>query len=236
METEATKIGVMIDALNSSERQRIISSDLEEERKAILSPATAALEKFSGLPQRERAELRNRCYPYEDWEDDNVRKKRSHIFDMSELFNVSLPLDGALEFPRIAWAQEEDDLMDKEKNGLGSKRSTSFADTWMARRQASRLVSRCSSTTSLLHSSLGKRNRRMKSYTSNRLVRSIAVDSNLAMLESSSIHPLDRESSVSNYYYHNQSFHSNIKLDEQQDRSTVFHMNSCLSIYGNSKM
>jgi len=228
----------MIDALNSSERQRIISSDLEEERKAILSPATAALEKFSGLPQRERAEWRNRCYPYEDWEDDNVRKKRSHIFDMSELLNVSLPLDGALEFPRIAWAQEEDDLMDNQsRNGLGSKRSTSFADGWMTRRQTSRLVSRCSSTTSLLHSSLGKRNRRMKSHTSNRLVRSIAVDSNLAMLESSSIYPLDRESSCASVFHHCQeSCYPNSKLDEQQDRSTIFNMNSCLSMFGNAKM
>lgn len=227
----------MIDALTSSDRQCVFPSDLDEERKAILSPATAALEKFSGLPQRERVEWRNRCCPNEEWEGENVQKKRTHIFDLSELFSgVSLPLDGALEFPQIAWAQDDDDESDGQQSGLGSKRSTSFADSWIARRKTSRLVSRCSSTTSLLTSSLGKRNRRLNSYTSNRLVRSIAVESNLAMLETSSILPLDRDSCASaSNYYHDQSFHSN-KLDEQQDRPTVFNMNSCLSIFGNSTM
>lgn len=226
----------MIDAFNSSDRQFVFPSNVEEDRKETLSPATAALEKFSGLPQRERVEWRNGYYPNEEWEEDKARKKRTHIFDMSELLSVSLPMDGALEFPRIVWVEEEGDVNFNQHNGFGPKRSTSSADTWMTRRTTSRLVSRCSSTTSLLASSLGKRNRRMKSYNTNRLVRSIAVDSNLALLESSSIVPLDRDScSTASNYYHDQSFHA-YKLDEQQDRPTIFNLNSCLSIFGNSKM
>ena len=161
-----------------------------------MSPATAALEKVSWLPEREQRRRRTQLYeetvrkvpptPFSNdscssWTDHDLSKKKNGMFDMSCLFNASQSADGTLEFPRITWSTFKEEQHDA--TGFASRRSTSYPDTCLAP-PFSPVLKRASSTSSLNASSLGKRRRGSVS-SSKRLVRSIALGANLSLMEDS---------------------------------------------------
>lgn len=232
-ENKETKQLTMIDNLPTSRGQCLLSSESDNESsKAMTNPATAALEKISGLPQRERRQQRNRALSDDTYSDSELETKRNHVFDMTELFNVSLPLEGSLEFPRIDWTPEEDENDSKKR--FASKRSTSYEDSCLALPKSSLPITRSSSTTSLLKSSLGKRHRQLNARCSKRLVRSIAMNSNLSLLETSSLLRLDHDACIVASNFYDQTIYPS-KL-EDHTRSTAIKLHECLKILEKSEL
>ena len=151
-----------------------------------MSPATDAVEKLSWLPRREQHRRRVNSAPGnipstlfdspEACAGSDLSKQRNEAFDMSALFTASQNVDGCMEFPSIKWTSDGEE----EAKRFVSKMSSSYTDTFLG---ASDIILplplRSSSTSSLS----GKRRRSSKKLAaSHRLVRSIALDSDLSSL------------------------------------------------------
>jgi len=234
MKNEETKKNqVMIDAVLSSRRQRITPSDTGDDSKIVMNPATAALEELSRLPQREQRQHRNHPLSNESCSESGL-EKRNHVFDMADLFNVSQSLEGFLEFPPISWTPEEGDNKKELKKSFASKRSTSFADALLASPKSPLVLTRSSSTTSLLKSTFGKKRRLSSARSSKRLVRSIAMNSNLSMLATSDILCLDRDACFVTSNYCDENIYPN-KLHDT-NTSTTIKLHECLKILESSEL
>jgi hypothetical protein len=111
----------------------------------------------------------------------DLSKQRNEVFDMSRLYNATQKAEDCMEFPPIKWSSEGDE---EEEKGISAQRCASYTYTFLGATdtiQPALLVRpRCSST-----SSLRKRGRSSKQGSASRfLVRSIAMNANLSLLES----------------------------------------------------
>jgi hypothetical protein len=103
------------------------------------------------------------------------KQSKADAFDMSDLYSASRPIEASMDFPHISWTHEQDDL------NAFSRRSASCSDALVAPLHSNLVVTSWSSS-----SLLGKRRRSRTSgklsSRQQRLVRSIALDADLALL------------------------------------------------------
>lgn len=151
------------------------------------SPATAALERLTLVPNREQG----RKLLSSSNTDDNKTQSASNAFDMSDLLDVTLSGESAQPFPMISWCLDGSD--DSAHRSSTSSNTEKDQDPTLMRTEYLR---RCSCPSSATTFSLGQRRRHSASPTmtmpsSHRfMVRSIALNSNLSQLETSSVTPL----------------------------------------------
>lgn len=170
------------------QHQQPFPFDTTKEIDPIMSPATAAVEKLIPLPERECKRMR-----YDDDDDDEDDGfDEGNTFDMSALARVSIPIKESLAFPLIEWS-----IGDNESSSTSSSTSSddvtmeesmsrahSFLDNFLLTTSNSRLHRMSPSPSSSFSSLVSKR--RIKHHINHgRLVRSIALDSRLALLDPS---------------------------------------------------
>jgi hypothetical protein len=173
----------MIAPLNTRSRQILFPSEAEAEAEET-RPATAALKELSWLPRREEHRQRTAAASHKippipfSWTNSVLSKQRNDVFDMSALYNASQRAEGCMEFPPIKWSSEGEE---EEAKGLSSQRCSSYTEACFLASDITPLRMRSFSTSSLNR----KRSRSSKKSSSHRfLVRSIALDANLSLLES----------------------------------------------------
>lgn len=177
--------------------------------------ATKALERLEWAPRRERKTRKffrhhhqledssfsilpscaNESWPKDDSDEDDENNKtmKKNVFDMTDLYNASRPIEYCMEFPHISWIHDEDSSSGHphHSSALFQRRCASYSDALVAPLHSSTLVHNSQSA-----SSLGKRSRNQRrcmsmggassapSRQQQRLIRSIAWDDGLAHIES----------------------------------------------------
>jgi hypothetical protein len=138
----------------------------------IMTPATAALEKMTRLPKRERkrAKLQNR--PAKQV----TASVNGSPNDITNLLKASKPVEEGLSFPLIEWSFDDNFSSDNEQIDPITTRRPQLISSESEGDETT--------TTNTSCSPLGKRIGSLIS-TNQRLVRSIALDAHLSLLETS---------------------------------------------------